>query len=427
MRVGISYKFIMGFIFIVFITVLLNLFIIPRIGIEDYWLQQYVSVGGALLAGLIIGSLFSRVFTRNIGILREAAERISHGDLSQKIRLKDTMASDETHDLAASLSMVNDNLRELVGSVRTASGKVAGAAQGLSATAQEMTASSHELSNTVEQISRGAESQAETVETTSRLIKEMAMNTELVVAAAGKVLEAVDLTVATAQQGGETARRTMDGMKQILVDVEQSGEQVVSFGGELQKVGKIVEVINAVAQKTNLLALNATIEAARAGEYGRGFAVVAEEIRKLADSTTESAGEITQLIGKVQSDGANVEKSLRASIEEMDEGKKAIDLTSTAFAEIIDTAVNAQGKAHSITELSNKQLEGAKHLVGAIDEISHVVSDNAAATQQGSAATEQQSAAMEEMAHSAQDLAGYAEGLLEQVKRFRLEDGPTAG
>ncbi len=425
MRVEISHKFTMGFIGIVFVTVLLNLFIVPRLGIEDFWIQQYVSVGGALLAGLIIGALFSRVFTRNIKILREASERISHGDLSQTIRLKDSIACDETHDLANSLNLVNNNLRELVGSVRSASGQVADAAQGLSATAQEMAASSHELSNTVEQVSKGAETQAETVEVTSRLIKDMALNTELVAAAAGKVLEAVDLTAQTAQQGGETARRTMDGMKQILLDIERSGEQVVSFGGQLQKVGKIVEVINAVAQKTNLLALNATIEAARAGESGRGFAVVAEEIRKLADSTTESASEITQLIGKVQNEGLSIEKALQASIKEMAEGKKAIDTTSTAFGEIIDTAVNAQGKASSITELSKQQLEGARHLVSAVDDISQVVADNAAATQEGSAATEQQSAAMEEMAHSAQDLARFADGLIDKVKRFRLESGSS--
>ena len=426
MRVEISYKFTLGFIGIVFVTVLLNLVVIPRLGIEDFWIQQYVSAGGALLAGLILGAIFSRVFTRDIKILRESAERVSRGDLSQTIRLQDSIAQDETHDLANSLNKVTHNLRELVGAVRSSSGQVADAAQGLSATAEEMTASSHELSNTVEQISRGAESQADTVETTSHLIKEMLMNTELVVAASGKVLEAVDLTVATAQQGGETARRTMDGMKQILIDVEQSGEKVVSFGGQLQKVGKIVEVINTVAQKTNLLALNATIEAARAGEYGRGFAVVAEEIRKLADSTAESAGEITQLIANVQSDGLDIEKSLRGSIAEMDEGKKSIDLTSTAFGEIIDTAVNAQTKAHSITELSNKQLEGVNVLVGAVDDISQVVSDNAAATQQGSAATQQQSASMEEMAHAAQDLARYAEGLIDKVKRFQLENSSSA-
>lgn len=426
MRVDITYKFIVGFVAIAVLLLALNLVVIPSLGIEDFWIQQWISVGGALFAGLIIGALFSRGFTRNIKVLREASERISQGDLSQTIRLRDSLASDETHDLANSLNLVNENLHELVGSVRYASGQVSTAAQGLSATAEQMSASSHELSNTVEQISQGAENQAETVEVTSRLIKDMAMNTELVVAAAAKVLEAVDLTVQTAQQGGETARRTMEGMKQILVDVEQSGEQVVSFGGHLQKISKIVEVINAVAQKTNLLALNATIEAARAGEYGRGFAVVAEEIRKLADSTTDSADEITQLINKVQSEGQNIEKALQSSIQEMAEGKKAIDTTSTAFGEIIDTAVNAQEKASSITELSKKQLEGANTLVTAVDDISQVVSDNAAATQEGSAATEQQSAAMEEMAHSAQDLARYAEGLIEQVKRFRLEKSSSS-
>ena len=425
MRVGISHKFTMGFIIVVASIVGFNL-LVPLLGLEEYWWHQVFSAAGALLVGLILGTVFSRLFTTNIRILREAAERISAGDLSRSLRLRDTLFPDETYDLALSLNSVNDNLKSLVGAVRSSSGQVSDAAQGLSATAQQMTASSHELSNTVEQISRGAETQAETVETTSRLIKEMAMNTELVVAAAGKVLEAVDMTVSTAQQGGETARRTMEGMKQILIDVEQSGEKVVSFGGQLQKVGKIVEVINNVAQKTNLLALNATIEAARAGEYGRGFAVVAEEIRKLADSTAESAGEITQLIGSVQADGLNVENALRASIEEMDEGKKAIDLTSTAFGEIIDSAVNAQTKAHSITELSNKQLEGANYLVGAVDDISQVVSDNAAATQQGSAATEQQSASMEEMAHAAQDLARYADGLIDKVKIFQLENSPSA-
>jgi len=422
MRVGISHKFTMGFIFVVATIVCLNI-VVQFFGLDQYWWHQLASIGGALLIGLFIGAVFSRYFTTNIRILREAAERIGNGDLSQSIRLQQSWALDETYDLGLSLSKVNDNLRKLVGSVRESSRKVSESAHGLSATAKEMTASSHELSNTVEQISRGAETQAETVERTTKLIREMAMNTELVASSARKVSEAVDVSVQTAQQGGETARRTMERMMQILGDVEKSGEQVVSFGSRIQKISKIVEVINNVAQKTNLLALNATIEAARAGEYGRGFAVVAEEIRKLADSTTESADEISSLIAKIQDEGQSVERSLRASIEEMDAGRKAIDTTGTAFAEIIDTALNTQTKATSIAELAQRQIEGANEMVAAVDEISQVVADNAAATEEGSAATQQQSAAMEEMAHSAQDLARFAENLMEQVRRFRLENG----
>jgi methyl-accepting chemotaxis protein len=202
--------------------------------------------------------------------------------------------------------------------------------------------------------------------------------------------------------------------------VERNGEQIVSFGTQVQKIGKIVEVITGIAQKTNLLALNATIEAARAGEYGRGFAVVAEEIRKLADSSSDSAGEISRLIESIREESQKVQSSMQASIREMDSERAALDTTSSAFEEIIQTAVATQTKATSIAELSQNQAEGATGMVAAIDEISRVVSDNAAATQEVSAATEEQSASMEEMARSAQDLSALAEQLLEAVRRFQL-------
>ena len=199
MRVEIAYKFIMGFIIVVGSIVVLDL-VVPLLGVPEQ-MQQLVSLGGAILVGLILGSLFSKAFTGNIKVITGAAERISHGDLSQPIRLKASSFPDEMSDLAESLNKVNGNLRELVGKVRDASVRVSDSAQGLSATSEEMTASSHELSNTVEQISRGAEVQAETVEKASRLIKEFAINTELVASSSKKVSDAVNVTVQTAQGG----------------------------------------------------------------------------------------------------------------------------------------------------------------------------------------------------------------------------------
>lgn len=418
MRVEISYKFVMGFIIVVGSVVLLNL-LVPHLGIPEAW-QQLVAVACAILIGLVLGWVFSRAFTANLRQLSDTAERLSHGDLSTPAVLPNSSFPDETTDLAASLNRVTDSLRQLVGTIRASALKVAESAQGLSATSQEVTASAHEVAGTVEQISRGAETQAEMVEKSSKLIREMAVTIDLVAASAKKLVASASDTAHTAQRGGDIARNTMEKMKQVLNDVEHSGGQIVAFGGQVQKIGKIVEVITGIAQKTNLLALNASIEAARAGEYGRGFSVVADEIRKLADSTGNSAAEITRLIEAIREESLKVQASMQESIEEMEAERSALDVTSSAFEEIIQTALSTQTKATSIAELSQKQTEGARSMVTAIDEISRVVSDNAASTQEVSATTEEQSASMEEMARSAQDLSALAEQLLDVVRRFQL-------
>jgi methyl-accepting chemotaxis protein len=399
-------------------VVFLNL-LVPSLGIPEE-MQQLVAVACAILVGLMLGWFFSRAFTANIRHLREAAERLSPGDLSEPVSLARSSFPDETAELAASLNLVVESLRELVGTIRASAVMAAESAHGLSATSEEMTASSQEVANTVEQISRGAETQAEMVEKSSRLIREMAVSIDLIAASAKKLSASASDTARTAQHGGEIARNSMAKMKLVLQDVERSGEQIVSLGVQVQKIGKIVEVITGIASKTNLLALNATIEAARAGEYGRGFAVVAEEIRKLADSSSDSASEIARLIESIREESQKVQSSMQASIREMDSERAALDTTNSAFEEIILTAVATQTKATSIAELSQKQAEGATGMVAAIDEISRVVTDNAAATQEVSAATEEQSASMEEMARSAQDLSALAEQLLEAVRRFQL-------
>ena len=112
MRVEISYKFVVGFIFVVASVVLLNL-LVPKMEIPE-WTHQWITVFGALLVGLIFGWLFSKAFTANIKILTEGAERLSEGDLSRKVRLRKGMFSDETEDLAGSLNLVVDSLRNLV-------------------------------------------------------------------------------------------------------------------------------------------------------------------------------------------------------------------------------------------------------------------------------------------------------------------------
>ena len=418
MRVEISYKFIVGFLVVVVSGVIVNL-AVPYLQIPPEF-QQFFSVACALVVGLIIGSIFSRAFTANIRRLTSAGERISRGDLSDEIQLKESSFPDETSDLANSMNQIQESLRSLVGDIRGIAFKVAGSAQSLSGTSQEVSASSQEVARTVDQISKGAETQAEMVEESNRLFKEVAMSISLVATAANKVVESANQTVETAKSGRELAGASLGSIRQVLAEAESSSQQMLNFIGQLQRISKFVEVINGVAQKTNLLALNATIEAARAGEYGRGFAVVAEEIRKLADSTTISADEITDLVEGIRAEGQLVQSSMGQVIEEMESGREAVDRTNQAFSAITENAEGTRAKANSIAELAEQQITSAERITRAIDEIDKVVSDNAAATEQVSAATQEQSASMEELAQSAQNLSTMSESMLQIVKQFKL-------
>ncbi len=418
MRVEISYKFIVGFLVVVVSGVVVNL-AVPYLKIPPEF-QQTFSIACALVVGLIIGAFFSRVFAANIRRLTSAGDRISQGDLSEDIDLKEGSFPDETSDLAKAMNQIQGSLRTLVGDIRSIAFKVANSAQDLSGTSQEMSSSSQEVAGTIDQISKGAETQAEMVEESNRLFKEIAMSINLVAASAKKVAEAAHKTVETANSGSAQAGASLGSIRQVLAAVESSGQQMVNFIAQLQKISKFVEVINGIAQKTNLLALNATIEAARAGEYGHGFAVVAEEIRKLADSTTISAAEITSLVEGIRAEGQQVQAAMADVIEEMESGREAVDRTNQAFSAITQNAEGTRAKASSIAELAEQQNSSAERINRAIDEIDKVVSDNAAATEQVSAATQEQSASMEELARSAKELSTMSETLLQIVQRFKL-------
>ena len=418
MRVEISYKFIIGFLVVVVSGILVNL-AVPFLKIAPEF-QQFFSIACSLVVGLVIGVSFSRAFTANIRRLTTAAERISRGNLAENVLIDDNRFPDETSDLCKAMNQIQQSLRVLVGEIRNLAIKVAEAAQNLSGTSMQVSASAQEVAGTVDQISKGAETQAEMVEESNRQFKEMAVSISLVAAAAAKLAHAANQTVETARSGGKLADTSLDNIRQVLAEVENSGQQMVSFVARLQKIGSFVEVINGIAQKTNLLALNATIEAARAGDYGRGFAVVAEEIRNLADSTTASADEITRQVQAIRSEGERVQSSMAQVIEEMESGREAVDRTSQAFSAITQNAEGTRTKANSIAELAEQQISAAEQITRAIDEIDKVVSDNAAATQEVSAATQEQSASMEDLAQSAQGLSVLPESMLDIVKRFKL-------
>jgi methyl-accepting chemotaxis protein len=421
MRIPIGYKFIIGFIIVV-AAVAFSPSLVASLGYSSE-ISSLLAYAVALTLGLILGWLFSKSFTANIGRLTDSAESISHGDLTRNVAIRASHFPDETHELAGLINVMVQNLRDLVGHIKKTSGQLSASAREINSTALEINASTEEVAQAIESISRGAETQAEMVEKSSRTIREMAISIELVAARARETAKAARETSLTAQQGNKLASDSLERMKDFFENQEMIAKQFALFNGKLQKVGKIADFIGDVARQTNLLALNASIEAARAGEYGKGFAVVAEEVRKLADGSAKSASDINEMIQDLREESHQVHEVIVESTRTIKEGKKNIDVTASSFQEILKTVVETERKASSIADLSHMQLEGSEKMVQAIDEIAKVADDNAASTEQVSAATEQQLAAMQDMALATKELTQLAEELLTVVERFQVTSG----
>ncbi|MDD2366969.1 MAG: HAMP domain-containing methyl-accepting chemotaxis protein [Desulfuromonadaceae bacterium] len=418
MRVPIGHKFIIGFVVVV-ASVAFSPKLVALLGYSAE-ISAILGYVVAMTIGLILGWLFSKGFTANIGLLTDSAESISRGDLTKDLVIPHSNLPDETHDLARLINLMLQNLRELASHIKKTSTQLTDSTREINSTALEINASTEEVAQAIEQISRGAEKQAELVEKGSKTIREMAISIELVAARAKETAKTARETSLTAQHGGALANDSLERMKDFFETQEQIGHQFDTFNGKLQKVGKVADCIGEIARQTNLLALNASIEAARAGEYGKGFAVVAEEVRKLADSSSNSATDISEMIQSLRDESHQVHAVILESSRSIKEGKKNIDVTASAFQEILKTVLDTERKASSIADLSQMQKDGSAKMVTAVEEIAKVADENAASTEQVSAATEEQLAAMQDMALATKELAQLAEELISVVERFQL-------
>ena len=196
-----------------------------------------------------------------------------------------------------------------------------------------------------------------------------------------------------------------------------------AFGEKSQAIGKIVDVITQISQRTNLLALNATIEAARAGEYGRGFAVVADEVRKLAESSGHSAEQITALLSDLQDDSTHAVKGMSESTNDLRASREDLASIIESLDGIVTAALRAAEKAEQIARTSSSQLKESQEMVQAIDHISDLAGQNATNTEAVQSLIATQSAEMERLSSSALELSNISLQLEDAGSRFTLREG----
>jgi methyl-accepting chemotaxis protein len=334
---------------------------------ESYFAARNLMLGLAGLAILLacaIAFWVTRSITRPLSEAVGVAQRVAAGDLTSTVEVK---SKDETGVLLQALKDMNDNLKKIVGEVRTGT-------ESISTGAKQIASGNADLSSRTEEQASSLEETASSMEELTSTVKQNAENAkqanQLAAGASGVALK-----------GGQVVGQVV----QTMSSINESSKKIV----------EIISVIDGIAFQTNILALNAAVEAARAGEQGRGFAVVATEVRTLAQRSAAAAKEIKTLIGD--------------SVHKVEDGTKLVDEAGKTMEEIVSAVKRVTDIMAEISAASQEQSSG-------IEQVNQAVTQMDQTTQQNAALVEEAAAAAESMQEQ-------AENLVQAVAVFKLAEG----
>lgn len=306
-------------------------------------------------------------FSNSMSVLKE----LSKGNLTVRF---------ET-DCQGDYMLMKNSINELGNSLQTALLEVSEAVEATASAANQISSSTEQMAAGAQESSQQAGEVASAVEEMTKTILETTRNT----AAASEASKSAGVV---AVDGGRVVEDTIKGMNEISVAVQKSGETVLELGKSSDKIGEIVQVIDDIADQTNLLALNAAIEAARAGEQGRGFAVVADEVRKLAERTTKATKEIALMIKQIQKDTSGAVESMKQGQEEVEKGKQLALKSGKSLEEIIHSTNKVADIITQVAAASEEQSSASEQISKNIEGISSVTNESASGIQQIAQATE---------------------------------------
>lgn len=370
-----------------------------------------------LLLSVLFGFYISRTIANPIKKLKSLMEKGENGDFSERAGYQ---SMDEIGSLSISFNSMADGIKELVETIGETSQALASSSEQLSASSEESSKASEHISETIQELAASSENQMTLMASSSKGINNVTGSTERISANAEKVAATAENTAEASKKGLRNIEEVTTQMNSINTNVGNLSVSINTLEGRIKEIGEITKAITDISSQTNLLALNAAIEAARAGEQGKGFAVVADEVRKLAEQSSQSAEQITSLISQIQVDTKTTIQSMSTAKNEVDLGLNIVQNAGNSFGEI-EVSINDLVNLFEEVFVSLKELKDNTDVINvSVMEVNSMAEEAAANTENVSAATEEQVASMEEIAASSSSLANLAESLQELIRKFKV-------
>lgn len=366
-----------------------------------------------LILAISIALIISRNITKSVTLVSSLLKQISEDDLT--IEKLSIASKDELGDMSNDLNLMVKNLRELIANVGYSSQKVEESSKSLSTASSESSLVTEQIANTISQLAEGAIRQASELQTTNSIFNDIVLNIRNVSLNAENVYMATTKVSNISETGVKQSNAAVEKIESIENVSKETSSVIKALSDELNKVGEIITIIKGISEQTNLLALNAAIEAARAGEQGRGFAVVSDEVRKLAEQTSNSAEQISLLISNIQEKSNNAVNIINLSSKEVSEGVITVTNAGDLFKKIADEISNINSQIKDVT-LSVQDLQN--NSIKVVSSIQSVASIFAASSQEVSAASEEQSASIHEVSSSAKELDKMSIHLKSLINKF---------
>ncbi len=387
-------------------------------------------------------------FNKMIVHLKEMAfvsAAIAEGELSVSVQPRS-----QQDTMAKAFARMTHGLRDLVRRGRDSASQVASGASQMAAASDEsakvsvqaasaideVTSTMHEMSINVQNVVKNTQVQASSVSETSASIDQMVTSIQRVADTAKLLVDISHRSREEARTGMATMDKATEGLNRTSRAIQASGEIIDALGRRADDIGKIIEVIDDLAEQTNLLALNAAIEAARAGEHGLGFAVVAEEVRKLAEKSTQSTKEISELIQGIQKEAREAVDNMEKSTTMVEEGLLLNKDLSLALDKIADVVAEVYKFSQEIGAATMEQSNGSSQIAKATGRLTEITQEiNSSVEEQASGAqavvramermrelVQQSTSSSTELAATAEQMSKLSRALLESMDRFSLDD-----